>query len=54
MEHTLTVDISKDEATTLSRILDSILFNNGYDMHDPYLKSLFELKEKLDLEIKFS
>lgn len=54
MENTVTVDISKDDAIRLSSILDNILFNNGYDLYDPYLSSLFQLKEKLDLEVELS
>lgn len=54
MENTVTVDISKDDAIRLSSILDNILFNNGYDLYDPYLNSLFQLKEKLDLEVELS
>ncbi|GMR70615.1 hypothetical protein NUITMVRA1_12920 [Aerococcus viridans] len=54
MENTVTVDISKDDAIRLSNILDNILFNNGYDLYDPYLNSLFQLKEKLDLEVELS
>lgn len=54
MEHTLSIDISIEDLTKLSSILDNILFDNGYDLYDPYLKSLFQLKEKLDLEVKLS
>lgn len=44
--------ISKEDAKLLAQLIENVLFENGYDIqHNEYLKSLYEIKIKMDLII---
>lgn len=43
--------INNDEAKILSELIENTLFKNGYDVqYDNYLKSLYEIKLKLETD----
>lgn len=45
------IEMDQSEIRQIIDILDNKLFDNGYDLYDPYFKSLNNIKEKLNIEI---
>lgn len=43
------IEMSPREVEIVEIIVENVLFDNGYDIkYDPYLKELYEIKQKLN------